>query len=272
VFTKVSGGLFHAQTPTDRAADMGTIAGARSAAAAVREAPSVAGGSHGTHGGGSSGSTAPEGAGGSTIADPGAVPAGATTVTASAVSSSAVDVRWTDVAGESGYRVERSPDGASGWAPVAELGQDVTEQLDSNLTAGSTYFYRVVTTTDGGDASMSDVVSATTMIDPADPPIVTLNVVSSSQIDLSWTDVATETGYRIERSLDGTSDWITIGTTGQNVTDYSDAGLASGTAYAYRVVATNDAGDSAPSEVATATTGTDVATPPPDPPASAPAG
>jgi hypothetical protein len=270
VFTTVSRGLgFRAQVSTERAADTTpSIAGARSAAAAVREAPSAAVRPHDAPGGGSSGATAPAGAGGSTITDPGAVPVGATTVTASAVSSTEVDVRWSDVAGESGYRVERSPDGAAGWSAVADLDRNVTAQLDTGLVAGSTYFYRVVTVTDGGDASVSDVASVTTMIDPADPPtVVNAVAVSSSQVDLNWSDVATETGYRIERSLDGTSDWITIGTTGQDVTDYSDAGLMSGTAYAYRVIATNDAGDSVPSEVVTVTTGTDVATTPSDPPA-----
>nr|MDP9327720.1 fibronectin type III domain-containing protein [Actinomycetota bacterium] len=47
---------------------------------------------------------------------------------------------------------------------------------------------------------------------------------------------------------------IAIATTGQDVTSYSDAGLPSGTTFYYRVFATNGGGDSAPSDVASATT------------------
>ena len=181
-----------------------------------------------------------------------------------------MSLQWADVTGESGYRLERSGDGVSGWSPVAELAENTTAQLDTGLSANTTYYYRVIATTEGGDASISDVVSATTLIDPADPPVVVAVAVSATQIDLSWTDVGTETGYRIERSTDGVT-WSPIGSAGQDVTSYVDTGLAAGTAYSYRVIATNAAGDSAPSEVVTATTATD-ATVPSDPPTDTPAG
>lgn len=50
------------------------------------------------------------------------------------------------------------------------------------------------------------------------------------------------------------SDWTTIATTGQDVTVYTDAGLAAGTTYWFRVFVENDAGDSPASNVAAATT------------------
>ena len=66
-----------------------------------------------------------------------------------------------------------------------------------------------------------------------------------------------ETGYRIERSADGTSGWTTIATTGQDVTTYTDAGLSSGTTYFYRLFAVNVGGESPPSNESSATTATD---------------
>jgi hypothetical protein len=78
-------------------------------------------------------------------------------------------------------------------------------------------------------------------------------------IALTWTDVADETGYRVERSLDGTTGWVELATTGQDVTTYVNATLSPGTTYSYRIIATNAGGDSAPSNVASATT----ETPPP---------
>ena len=81
-------------------------------------------------------------------------------------------------------------------------------------------------------------------------------VATLDTITLSWTDVTDETGYRVERSLDGDSDWIEIATTGQGVTTYVNGTLSPGTTYYYRIVATNAGGDSTPSNVASATTET----------------
>jgi hypothetical protein len=106
--------------------------------------------------------------------------------------------------------------------------------------------------------SHPDVASATTNIDPPSPPgAVTAVAASSTQIDLAWADVDTETGYRVERSPDGATDWVTVATTGQDVPAYSDTGLSPGATYYYRVFATNAGGDSPASDVASATTNID---------------
>jgi hypothetical protein len=78
--------------------------------------------------------------------------------------------------------------------------------------------------------------------------------VSASRIDLSWTDASTdETAFAIERSLDGTT-WGEVATVAANTTAYSDQGLSKLTTYSYRVKSRNASGDSAPSNVASATT------------------
>ena len=111
------------------------------------------------------------------------------------------------------------------------------------------------------DSATSGVVSATTAIDPPSAPSVTITSSSSSEIDLSWNDGDTETGYRVERSSDGATGWAPVATLGQDVTAYSDTGLIADTTYYYRVFATNAAGDSAPSGVVSATTATDATAP-----------
>jgi titin len=175
-----------------------------------------------------------------------------------------------DIAGESGYRVERSADGASGWTTAASLPENATTATDTGLAANTTYFYRVIATTKGGDASVSDVISTTTLLDaPASPTMIAVPA-SSTQVDLSWTDVGTEFGYRIEVSLDAGATWIEAGSQGADVTTFSDTGLAPGTTYWYRVIATNAAGDSAPSDPVSTTTLADP-TVPSDPPSGAPA-
>jgi len=59
--------------------------------------------------------------------------------------------------------------------------------------------------------------------------------VSTSQIDLSWTDNSDdEDDFHIERSPDGIN-WTEIATVPANTTSYSDTGLDCGTEYHYRV-------------------------------------
>ncbi len=65
-------------------------------------------------------------------------------------------------------------------------------------------------------------------------------MISSSRIDLTWQDnSANETGFRVQRRLDGSADWVHIGTTPANVTTFSDDGLLPATLYHYRVWAVN---------------------------------
>lgn len=87
---------------------------------------------------------------------------GSTSMTVLASSPDRIDLAWGDVAGETGYRIERSTDGGGGWTTIATTGQDVTSATDSDLQAGTTYWYRVFATNPAGDSAPSEAVSATT--------------------------------------------------------------------------------------------------------------
>ena len=89
---------------------------------------------------------------------------------------------------------------------------------------------------------------------PAAPSSLAAAPVSSSAIDLNWTDNAVdENGFSVERSLNGV-DYAAIATVGADVSVYSDTGLSSSTSYTYRVLAYNDGGNSTYSNSASATT------------------
>jgi titin len=163
-------------------------------------------------------------------------------------------VDWADGPRESGYRIERSVDGDAGWTSIGTVSANVTSVADFGLTAGTTYYYRVFATNAAGDSAASSVASATTTVDPASPTTLSAVATSPSETMLDWTDVAGATGYRVERMASGDSGWMTVATTGQDVTEFVDAGLAMGTTYSYRVFATNAGGDSAPSDVVTVST------------------
>jgi lysophospholipase L1-like esterase/fibronectin type 3 domain-containing protein len=179
-------------------------------------------------------------------------------LTATAAGPSRIDLAWSDVTGEDGYRVERSPDGTTGWTAVGTTAQDVTAYSDTGLSERTTYHYRVVATSAAGPSSSpSATASATTTVTPSPPAApqgLTATAAGPSRIDLAWNDVTGEDGYRVERSPDGTTGWTAVGTTSQDVTAYSDTGLSEGTTYHYRVIATSAAGPSSPSASASATT------------------
>lgn len=97
--------------------------------------------------------------------------------------------------------------------------------------------------------------SATSTTLPAAPSGLVATGVSSSQINISWTDNSSnETGFKIERKIGASGTYSQIATVGANVTSYSNTGLSAGTTYYYRVRAYNSYGDSAYSNEASATT------------------
>lgn len=89
---------------------------------------------------------------------------------------------------------------------------------------------------------------------PAAPSNLNAAAASSSAINLSWTDNASnESGFDIERSLNG-STWSALASVGSNVISYANSGLSANSTYFYRVRAKNSGGNSAFSNVANATT------------------
>ena len=187
--------------------------------------------------------------------------AGATTPTAptslgaTAVSSSQINLAWTDnSSNETGFAIERSPDGVT-FAPLTTVGANVTTYQNTGLATSTTYHYRVRATNAVGPSGWSNVANATTTgTAPAAPTNLTATAVSSSQINLAWTDNSSnETGFAIERSPDGVT-FAPLTTVGANVTTYQNTGLVASTTYHYRVRATNAVGPSGWSNVANATT------------------
>jgi titin len=108
----------------------------------------------------------------------------------------------------------------------------------------------------GGTASATVALSVLPVADlPAAPTGLTATAISASAINLAWLDEAgNETGFEVERSADGGSQWSLLAVLPANTTAFGDSGLAAGATYLYRVRATNADGPSAWSNVASAAT------------------
>ena len=177
---------------------------------------------------------------------------------AGAVSQQRILVTWSDRSSrELGYRVQRSPNGSSGWQQLGlDLPADSSSLNDYPLSCGTTYYYRI----EVFDATLlrtSQVFSRATQSCTAPPvpqnPAALPQSVSS--IEVSWADVGDfETSYKIERQRSGDNKWSQVGTTGQDIVVFLDVNLEKNTLYYYRITAANTTGNSAASSVVSART------------------
>ena len=153
--------------------------------------------------------------------------------TATAVSSSRIDLAWTDNStNETGFAIERSLDGAT-FTPLTTVGANVRTYANTGLTVATTYYYRVRATHAAGPSAWSNVANADGERGTASPSHLTATAVSSSQINLRWTDRSTnETAFVIERSTNGIL-FSALATVEPNVTTYSDTGLAAFTRFLF---------------------------------------
>ena len=193
------------------------------------------------------------------------VPVAPNGLTATAVSGTQINLAWTDNAtNEVGYRLERcSGVGCSNFLEIATVGAGVTTYQNTGLIAGTSYGYRVRAYTAAATSDYSNPASATPPLAPAAPSGLTATPVSGTEIDLAWTDNATnEDGFKIDRcQVVGCTSFLEIATLGANVTTYQNIGLTVGTSYTYRVRAYNVGGSSGPSNAVSATPATVPAAP-----------
>jgi hypothetical protein len=187
-------------------------------------------------------------------------PAAPTSLTATTISSSQINLSWTDNANnENGFKVEQSTDGTN-FTQIAMPGSNAVSFSVTGLSASTTYFYRVASFNDAGNSAYSNTASATTSAPPpplpASPSGLSAAAVSSTQINLSWTDNSgNESGFRIERCKNpNCTNFAQIAQIGANVTTFADSSVNKNTAYNYRVRAFNAAGNSAYSNTAGAKT------------------
>jgi fibronectin type III domain protein len=189
-----------------------------------------------------------------------------TGLTATAVNCSRIDLAWTDNSNnEDGFHIYRCTGdavacGAGPFSNIATAGVNATSYSDTTVASSTSYTYQVKAFNSAGESLPSNPATASTPAPaaPNPPSNLSANAVSSSQINLSWTDNSNnEDGFKIERCTGaGCTTFAQIAQVGANVTTYSDTGRADDTTYRYRVraFATSCGGDSAYSNEAEATT------------------
>jgi hypothetical protein len=201
-----------------------------------------------------------------------APPAAPSNLVAVAFTSEWINVTWSDNSNnETGFSVERCRGTASfcganpsQFTEIAQTGANVDYYGDTGLPAATTFSYRVRAFNASGPSAYSNIASATTLGGPPAAPTALTALAGIPRptrprgafVDLSWADnSADETSFVVERCRGvGCTDFAVRATVGANATTYRDGSLPRRVTYRYRVKARNASGDSAYSNIATATT------------------
>ncbi len=145
-----------------------------------------------------------------------------------------------------GYAIERSTDGIN-WSPLTTPTASATNFVDTGLTAGTTYYYRMVAINLIGASAWSNTPSVIAGDVPSQPQSVVAQAVSDTAVQIQWQasngNGYTVTGYKVERSTDGGATWTVVTSNTQSTTTtYNDSGLTPQTDYWYRVSGINSIG------------------------------
>ncbi|HEY6553814.1 MAG TPA: fibronectin type III domain-containing protein, partial [Vicinamibacteria bacterium] len=199
---------------------------------------------------------------------PAGTPPGApSALTSGLLTSTSVDLRWTDNASdETGFTLERCPgtlafcqSNPAQFTVRATLGANVTAHTDPGLVGGTPYSWRVQAFNAAGRSPFSNTLTVTTPTPTPTPPAAPTNLKASlkglgirARVGLTWTDKATdETGYTVQRCAGiSCTGFAAIVTLPRNSRTYTDSGVAPGITYRYRVMATGPGGNSAYSNTA----------------------
>jgi hypothetical protein len=195
-----------------------------------------------------------------------APPAAPTNLVATTAPGLAIDLTWTDNSGvEDGYVVQRLFDDCyysyycyPYYATIATLGPNVTSYRDAGLSPATVYTYVVYAVKDDGFSDASNDYNQWSDLPPAAPSNLTAAAVSSTQIDLAWSDNSDEDNFFVIRctgSADvcGNGNYEGVIWLGANVTTFSDTSVQPNTTYTYQILAYRSR-YSEPSNEASATT------------------
>ena len=183
-----------------------------------------------------------------------ALPGMPTGLKAVAPAGTSVELTWAAASGAARYVVERKGPGESNFSPLGSI-VFATKFVDAFVTAGRAYAYRVRAENSLGASGYSPSVNVTTPPVPAVPTGTAAKSVSPTRVDVSWAQVGgtlpdgsgpVASQYIVERSKDGTSNWVRVRTFAAPTNFFSDLNLPAGARYWYRVRAVGPGGTSNP--------------------------
>lgn len=181
-------------------------------------------------------------------------PDAATNVTASTVSSTQIALSWENnphpVFNETFFEIYRSTSGSGPNSFVGKVRRDTLKYIDSKLSPGITYFYKIRAVNDSSAAPLSKVASAITKIDktaPTAPGNLKVIYATNTSVSLQWSASVDDVGIKYYQIyVNGTKSY----TTTKN--SFIISALLQGSAYSFYVKAVDFSGNYSPqSNIAT---------------------
>ncbi len=159
-----------------------------------------------------------------------------TNLKATVLGATKIYLTWDDNAiAKLGYRIQRSDLTSTQYSQIAIV--TTKEYTDKNLSASTTYSYRVQSFTSTSESNWSNPVNVTTLAEDIPPPLNLTAVFDSTTkfVTVSWTDITfLETGTSIERKDGLIGTYQEIGTTNADVGLFIDQSVEPGSTYVYR--------------------------------------
>lgn len=173
-----------------------------------------------------------------------------------------VKLTWSDVAGETAYRVRRKKQGETTYQNLTDVAADATTYTDNTAQNNVTYIYMVRPVVNGVAVKISNIATVTPICiidtdgdgipddqdecpndatntcndgDPVNINDLTATINANCKVQLNWGDVPGETAYRVRRKKQGEASYQNITDVNANVTSYVDNSAQSGITYVYQV-------------------------------------
>ena len=178
-----------------------------------------------------------------------------TDLTATAASSTSIDLQWFDASEtETGFDLEGRVGTTGVFQPIATVDADATDYTVENLPSGTQHSFRVRAVNSGGGSAYSNIANAKTQGEtpPAD---LIATAISATEVILTWTDRSTgESGFTVQGKRASAGTFQDLATVGANFQTATVGGLDPQSDYLFRLRAIGGAGESTYSNEAAATT------------------
>ena len=145
-----------------------------------------------------------------------------------------MEITWTADEWATGYYLYRSESKNGTYTKIANITLD-TKYIDTNLTSGKTYYYKLIAYNGYGLSEESNIVSEIAGV--LDAPVLSIEKQGENTFKLSWNAVENATNYAVLRSRykDGEYECLCSHTT----LEYIEQDVPKGTRYYYKVQASN---------------------------------
>jgi gliding motility-associated-like protein len=165
-----------------------------------------------------------------------------------------VSLSWTDNSSfEDGFIIERSTDNQT-FNEIGRVVSNATLYIDKSVSAGQTYYYRVIAYMGSRKTDPSAACSTQTEALLIAPSGLKVESATSTSVSLSWSDNNDhETGLVLERSKDNVT-WEEIVNLPAQTTSYTDVTVEASTTYYYRIRSFKDLSYSPYSNIVSTTT------------------